>query len=212
MNAPSALNKTLIAAGLAAMLSLAACGKSNPPGQMSDSAAANAPKESSGLGAAIDDTGITAKVKARLSTDDRTKDADIKTETNNGVVTLSGTVQKAETKSAAEELARNVPDVKGVDNKIEAPSVADSVAGSISSAADKAGEAITDTAVTTKVKTALLADDRTKGMSISVTTTDGVVALSGSVSSSTEKSAAQDIASKIDGVKKVDTSGLTVSK
>jgi hyperosmotically inducible protein len=212
MKAPRALNQTLVVIGLTATLGLAACGKSNPPGQVSDTAAANAPKESSSLGAAIDDTGITAKVKARLSTDDRTKDADLKVETNNGIVTLTGAVQKAETKSAAEDLVRNVPDVKGVDNKIAAPSLADSVAGSISGAADKAGEAITDTAVTAKVKAELLADERTKGTSISVTTTDGVVALSGSAATSSEKSAAVDIAQKIDGVKKVDASELKVGK
>lgn len=212
MNSPRAFNQTLIAVGVAALLGLAACGKSNPPGQVSDSAAANAPKESSSLGAAIDDTGITAKVKTRLSTDDRTKDADIKTETNNGIVTLTGTVQKAETKSAAEELVRNVPDVKGVDNKIVAPSLADSVASSVSNAADKAGEAITDTAVTTKVKAALIADERTKGTSISVTTTDGVVTLGGTAASAGEKAAAVEIAGKVEGAKKVDASGLKVGK
>lgn len=208
----SVFNRSLIAVGIAAILGLAACKKENPPGQVSDTAAANAPKESNSIGAALDDTGITAKVKARLATDDRTKDADLKVETNNGIVTLSGTVAKGETKSAAEELVRNVPDVKGVDNKIAAPSVADSVASSISNAADKAGEAITDAAVTTKIKAALLADERTKGTSITVTTTDGVVALGGTAATAGEKSAAIDIAQKTEGAKKVDASGLKIGK
>ena len=59
--------KTLIALGIAATLGMTACNR--PDGQMSDSAAANAPKESASLGAAIDDTGITAKVKEKAGND-----------------------------------------------------------------------------------------------------------------------------------------------
>jgi hyperosmotically inducible protein len=47
--------------------------------------------------------------------------------------------------------------------------------------AEKAGEFITDAAITTAVKTKLLADSKTPGLKIEVDTTDGVVTLSGTV-------------------------------
>jgi hyperosmotically inducible protein len=50
-----------------------------------------------------------------------------------------------------------------------------------------------------------------KGSDISVTTTEGVVALTGTVSTAKEKSNAEKIAKAVKGVKSVDASGLTVS-
>ena len=49
--------------------------------------------------------------------------------------------------------------------------------------AEKAGEVITDAAITTAVKTKLLADSKTPGLKIDVDTSDGVVTLSGTVPS-----------------------------
>lgn len=204
-------NKTLIALGLASMLGLAACGKTVPPGQVSDTAAAQAPKESATIGAALDDTGITAQVKTRLASDERTKASELKVETNNGIVTLSGSVKDGDAKDAAEELARNVPQVKGIDNQIVAPSAADSLAQDAGKAVDTAGTAIADTAITTKVKAALLADARTKGTDISVTTEKGKVTLSGSVASSDERKQAIEIAKKTDGVREVESSALKIA-
>ena len=49
--------------------------------------------------------------------------------------------------------------------------------------AEKTGEFITDAAITTAVKTKLLADSKTPGLKIDVDTNDGVVTLSGTVPS-----------------------------
>jgi osmotically-inducible protein OsmY len=49
--------------------------------------------------------------------------------------------------------------------------------------AEKTGEFITDAAITTAVKTKLLADGKTPGLKIDVDTTDGVVTLNGTVPS-----------------------------
>ncbi|WP_426688932.1 BON domain-containing protein [Rhodanobacter ginsengiterrae] len=71
---------------------------------------------------------------------------------------------------------------------------------------DKAADAW----ITTKVKSEF---GTTKGVSatdISVTTSDGVVTLSGTVTSAAEKAAAERIAKGVKGVKSVDASGLTV--
>ena len=77
---------------------------------------ATASKES--LGEAIDDTWITTKVKSSLIGDKVVKARDIKVETLNGIVQLSGFVAtRAESRKAA-EIARGVKGVKGVKNDI----------------------------------------------------------------------------------------------
>jgi hyperosmotically inducible protein len=68
-----------------------------------------------------------------------------------------------------------------------------------------------DTWITTKVKSEFASKKSVKGTDISVTTTEGVVALTGTVSTAKEKSSAEKIAKAVKGVKSVDASGLTVS-
>lgn len=68
-----------------------------------------------------------------------------------------------------------------------------------------------DTWITTKVKTSLLADENVAGLQIDVETVNGVVALSGDVASQAQIDEAQRIASGIEGVTSVDTSGLRVN-
>lgn len=69
--------------------------------------------------------------------------------------------------------------------------------------AETVGGYMSDTAITAKVKSALLADQTTSGFAIQVETKDGVVQLSGFVDSATEKERAGEIASGIEGVKDV---------
>lgn len=67
-----------------------------------------------------------------------------------------------------------------------------------------AGRAIDDSIITTKVKTALLADSVVKGTDISVETTKGDVLLSGAVASRDQADRALKIAKSVEGVKNVD--------
>ena len=71
-------------------------------------------------------------------------------------------------------------------------------------AAAKAGDAIGDSAITAKVKTAFMADPDVKALQIDVDTKDGVVALKGTVDGRTNVDKAVQIARGIDGVKSVD--------
>ena len=68
-----------------------------------------------------------------------------------------------------------------------------------------------DTWITTKVKSELATTKNIKSNDISVSTADGVVSLTGTASSSAEKTKATSVAKKVKGVKSVDASGLTVS-
>lgn len=74
--------------------------------------------EGRSAGGVVDDSAITAKVKAALAGDPRTKAHQVNVETRDGVVQLSGFVDNSEAKSTAEDLARDVENVKSVDNEL----------------------------------------------------------------------------------------------
>jgi len=67
-----------------------------------------------------------------------------------------------------------------------------------------------DTWITTKVKTALLADTDVAGLDIDVDTVNGVVTLSGRVDQQSQIEQATRIARDIEGVTEVQTTGLVV--
>lgn len=84
-----------------------------------------------------------------------------------------------------------------------------STGAKIDSMQNTAAENISDAAITTKVKSKLLADTTTKGMKIDVDTTAGVVTLNGNVATAAEKAQAEKLAKETEGVKSVDNK-LTV--
>ena len=71
------------------------------------------------------------------------------------------------------------------------------------SAADKTGEVITDSAITTDLKTKYLAEPGVPGIDIHVETNDGVVTLTGNVKTKAEMTKAMSIARGTHGVKRV---------
>lgn len=73
------------------------------------------------------------------------------------------------------------------------------------------GTEIDDGVITTKVKSALLADDTVKGLDIDVDTTQGTVRLSGMVDSQTQIDMAVQIAQGVEGVSNVQNE-LTVKQ
>lgn len=142
---------------------------------------------------AIDDAAVTAKVKSALIENKTTKAHQIDVDTRNGVVQLNGFVETADAKSEAESAARTVTGVKSVQNNLQ-----------VRSGERTMGNALSDAEITAKVKSALIADSRTKAYQIEVKTYKGVVSLGGFVSSSAEKDAAEDVAKNINGVAKVE--------
>jgi hyperosmotically inducible periplasmic protein len=69
-------------------------------------------------GQTIDDSAISAKVKAAFAKDPGVRAVDVKVDTHLGAVQLSGWADSAEEKARAEQLAKAVPGVKSVENKI----------------------------------------------------------------------------------------------
>lgn len=72
-------------------------------------------------------------------------------------------------------------------------------------------EPVTDTWITTKVKSELLATRHVSGTDIKVETSNGLVSLSGTVDSQAERDKAIAKAKAIKGVKQVDASQLKVA-
>ena len=70
-------------------------------------------------GQTVDDSAISAKVKAAFAQDPGVRAIDIKVDTHLGAVQLSGWADSAEEKARAEQLAKSVAGVKTVDNRIE---------------------------------------------------------------------------------------------
>lgn len=78
-------------------------------------------------------------------------------------------------------------------------------------AANKAGEILSDSAMTTKIKSKMALDDTVRARTIDVSTTDQVVTLSGTVRSQAEHDRAVQLARETNGVTRV-IDHLTVAR
>lgn len=76
--------------------------------------------------------------------------------------------------------------------------------------AKKTERVMSDSWITTKVKSGILANSGTKGFKVKVKTKQGVVALNGKLPSQESIDQVTQIAQKVKGVSSVDTSALTV--
>ena len=162
---------------------------------------------SDSVGAAISDSAITTKVKANFLGDERLKGSHIKVTTTNGVVTLTGSATGADSKAAAEDIAKNVDGVKSVDDELTSPSSS----GSMHKAVAKTERVGSDSWITTKVKSEIMSDSVSKGFKVSVKTVNGVVMLSGVLPNDDAVAHVKDLAEKVEGVKSVKTSQLKSS-
>lgn len=145
-------------------------------------------------GEQIDDSAITARVKAALAKDVGTGDS-IRTdvETFRGRVQLNGFVDSAEKKEQATRAARAVKGVEHVENNLR---VADTPR--------TAGEFVDDNVLTAKIKGSFAADPVVAAHEINIDVRQGVVLLSGFVDTAEQRSRAVQLARAEGGVKQVD--------
>lgn len=73
---------------------------------------------SAGIGGAMGETATTGKVKAAIAADSGLRDTDISVSTDNGVVTLSGTVKSQDQVAIATQLAQRQEGVTSVQNNL----------------------------------------------------------------------------------------------
>jgi hyperosmotically inducible protein len=107
------MNNSIIAKKYASLLALSGV---LALGGFAGGCAASATKDSTGE--YVDDSTITTKVKSALLGDEAVKSFEIKVETFKGVVQLSGFVDSADQKNAAEKDASAVAGVKDVKDNI----------------------------------------------------------------------------------------------
>jgi hyperosmotically inducible protein len=150
------------------------------------------PAASTTIGTVIDDTVITARVKSALLAEPDIKSFDLKVETRKGEVQLSGFVDNQAQINHAITTARGVAGVTGIEHSM-----------TLKGASATVGNTLDDGIITTRVKSALLADPNVKSFDIAVVTRIGAVQLSGFVDSQTQIDQAIALVHKVDGVKSV---------
>ena len=125
------------------------------------------------------------------------KGDEIKIQSKEGAVTLTGTVADNHHKSLAQETVASLPGVKSVDNRLEikgTPPAENS-----------------DAWIMTKVKATLLYHRSVSGFNTEVNVKDGIVTLQGEAPSQAQKHLTTEYAKDIDGVKSVNNE-MTVAK
>lgn len=189
---------TLLALFLGSAMISASAYAENPPANSAQSVATSAGQAVDSslnkVGDFMDDSTITARVKAALIDDKNIRSSDISVKTENKVVTLSGSVDSAEQKDLAVNAAKTVKGVTTVNDQLNV------VAEKSASLKGYAG----DTAITSQVKAKLLADDIVPSRKVTVETRAGTVHLSGTVDSRQQADRAADIAKAVSGVKNVE--------
>lgn len=167
----------------------------------------------SSLADKANDTWITAKLKSSFATTKGVDVTHVSVDTKAGVVMLTGTVDSQAEKTLAIQTARSIKGVKAVEAdhlRVGAGHDAMESGHDGMSSGTSMGTKVSDTWITTKVKSEFA---MTKGVSfgdISVDTKAGVVMLSGEVDSASEKALAIKSARSIKGVRAVEAGGLTV--
>lgn len=77
---------------------------------------------------------------------------------------------------------------------------------------EAATQAVSDTWITTKIKSVLLADSDAKGFDVSVHTKDGVVTLGGALETQAAVDHVKALAADVEGVKRIEAATLTVAR
>jgi osmotically-inducible protein OsmY len=142
------------------------------------------------------DAWITTKVKTALLFHRNVSATGTTVYTKNGVVTLQGEASSVAQKELTTEYARDIDNVKSVNNEM---TVAKTPAAPDASIGDK----IDDASITAQVKSSLLSHHSTSALHTTVSTTDGVVTVSGVAKNDAEKSLVTKLATDINGVTSV---------
>ncbi|HXF10839.1 MAG TPA: BON domain-containing protein [Desulfuromonadaceae bacterium] len=142
------------------------------------------------------DAWITTKVKTALLFHRNVNATGTTVNTRDGVVTLQGEASSAAQKDLTTEYAKDINNVKEVKNDM-------TIAKTPAKPVETMGEKIDDASITAEIKSSLMAHRSTSAMHTGVSTTDGVVTLSGTAKNDAEKSLVTKLATDINGVTSV---------
>jgi hyperosmotically inducible protein len=168
--------------------------------------AAVAPKDN--VGAKIGDTASSAAVEPKVARNRHPAKAPIGADADRTAMP-EATVDLRE-KSTGEALAKSVDGVKSVD-ELTIPSTASRTATDAQEGATSNGPAGSDSRITTELKSQFAADSISKDVDIGVTTTQGVVVLTGTLVTQDAIDHVKNVAEKVKDVKSVDTSAMKIT-
>jgi hyperosmotically inducible protein len=175
--------------------------------QIPDAPVAVAPKDN--VGAKIGDTASSAAVEPKVAGNRHRADARISADTTDRTVAPESTVDSRK-KSAGETLAKSVDGVKSVD-ELAMPSAPSRTATDAQESATGNEPAGSDSQITTELKSQFAADSISKDVDIGVTTTQGVVVLTGTLVTQDAIDHVKNVAEKVKDVKSVDTSAMKIT-
>jgi hyperosmotically inducible periplasmic protein len=200
--------KSLIAAAIAATLGLGVAGCDTN---------ANQPSDQPNASQAMSDTAMTAGVKSKLALHRDLSSSDISVDTEDGTVTLTGSVNDVAARSSAETAARSFNGVNKVNNRLtvqraDMEDASRTTGEAIEDTGDSAAQAMSDTWITTKVKSVLLADSEANGFDVHVDTIDGVVTLTGELTDQASIDHVEGLVTEVEGVRRVDIAALSIAR
>ncbi|HXC01527.1 MAG TPA: BON domain-containing protein [Opitutaceae bacterium] len=147
------------------------------------------------------DAWIAFKIRSSLLVKANVSAMDTKVDVKDGNVILTGTAKNIAQKELTEAYAKDIDYVKSIQNNIVV----------VAPAADQptVSDNMDDASITSQVKYALLSHSATSALKTHVTTTEGVVAITGEADSDAEKSLVTKLAQDVRGTKSV-TNDMTV--
>lgn len=153
----------------------------------------------------VKDAWLDGKLETALLFNEHLNSFNIDTDVKNGVARLKGTVATDIDRDLAGEIAASVSGIREVRNELSIDSSRASEAGSDKESKDRAGfkQAVSDATLTARIKSELIVNSDTSGLSIDVDTKNGAVTLSGEVESEQEKALVVQIAKNANGTRSV---------
>ena len=142
------------------------------------------------------DAWLGTKVKSTLLFHRNVRASKTDVNVSEGVVTLSGEASSLAQKELTTEYAQDVEGVKSVKNDM-------TIAKTPAQPGETIGEKIDDASITAQVKSALISHRSTSALKTKVSTTDGVVTVSGIAKNAAEKSLVTKLVTDINGVTSV---------
>lgn len=140
------------------------------------------------------DAWINVKVKSALLFHRNVSATGTTVYVKDGVVTLQGEAASLAAKELTTEYVKDVDNVKEVKNNMTIAATPP---------AETAGEKMDDASITAEVKSSLFSHHSTSALHTTVTTTDGVVTISGTAKNEAEKALVTKLATDINGVTSV---------
>lgn len=153
----------------------------------------------------IKDAWLDGKLETALLLNEHLNSFAIDTEVKHGVAVLRGAVESDIDRDLAGEIAQSIEGVSKVENDLVVDKQKSKALNDSDDAKSRSGfsQSVANATLTARIKTELLANSNTAGLSIDVDSESGQVTLSGDVDSSQEKELAAKIAENARGAQAV---------